>query len=145
MLANQMKYLASALAIMFSVTVFAQLGDPAYQLQPPFKNKPVILKSGKWEYRLFYKDKGTIDEGMLGQLIYDNKFVPPVFCPGCIGTPWGTMTSLFAPKSYDRPELVVGWTYTDWDKIPWTRKDPPKWPKRNDWTILPTPQTTNDG
>jgi hypothetical protein len=110
--------------------------DFGYPAQPPF-GEAKVLRSGEWEYKLYYKDKGKKSEGILGHLLFRGEPIPVSIVPEFINTPWGDMTFLPAPKTLNRKGIVMGWTYREYDKIPWTITPRPSdsWGKRNDWRL----------
>jgi hypothetical protein len=101
---------------------------------PPF-GEPLVMRSGDWEYRVFYKDKGRKSEGLDGHLSFQGKPVPVSVVPEYIETPFGEMTFFPSPKTLDRPGIAMGWTLRDYDKIPWTIVPRPSdlWEQRDDW------------
>jgi len=121
-------------ALCLVATLQAKAEDFGYPARPPF-GKATILRSGDWEYRVFYKDKGTKMEGLLGHLLFQGSPVQVSIVPEFIQTPWGDMTFFPAPKTLDRTGIVMGWTYRDYKKIPWSISPPPSdsWIQRHDW------------
>ncbi|XHR29009.1 MAG: hypothetical protein ACFUZC_00280 [Chthoniobacteraceae bacterium] len=105
--------------------------EPWYEIRP-FGN-PKIYKDGEWELRIYYVHKGDPDEGMNGDLRLQGKRLVPVMPPGYIRTPLGELTFFPAPKSLNRPNVVIGWTFRDFEMIPWTTVNHPVRPQRSDW------------
>ena len=120
------------LAVFASVT-FIRADAPWYPIEP--FNELRTFKDGDWELRMYYIHKGTPLEGMNGDLLYQGKRLSPVVPPGYIHTPLGDLTWFPSPQKPDfaHGNVVIGWTFKDYSKVPWTTATHPAWPERHDW------------
>lgn len=106
----------------------------SYPLEP--FSDPKVYKSGEWELRIYYRHKGTVDEAMNGELLLGGKRPIAVVPPQFLQTPFGAVTFFVAPKHFDQLDykrMVVGWTFVDYKKTPWTIQPRPEWEPRSDW------------
>jgi len=106
----------------------------SYPLEP-FSN-PKTYKAGDWELRIYYRHKGTADEGMNGELLFQGKHPIAVVPPEYLETPFGGITFFTAQKRFkqlDYKRMVLGWTFIEYEKTPWTVQPHPMWAPRTDW------------
>jgi len=119
----------------FFISAPLQAMEPWYPITP--FTDPKIYKEGDWELRIYYLQKGTGSEGMNGDLLFQGKRLVPVVWPRYIQTPFGGVTFFPSHKHLaerlDIPNIVIGWTFRDFSKIPWTTSSPPAWAQRTGW------------
>lgn len=116
------------------ITISTHAEELSYPLEP--FSEPKIYKDGDWELRIYYRHKGTADEAMNGELLFHSKRLVAVVPPGYLQTPFGGLTFFIAPKQYERldyKKMVIGWTFRDYEKTPWTTQPHPIWSLRSDW------------
>ena len=116
------------------ITTSAQASELRYPFEP--FSEPKIYKDGDWELRIYYRHKGTANEAMHGELLFQGKRPVAVVPPGYVQTPFGGVTFFIAPKHFEKldfKQMVIGWTFRDYEKTPWTSKPHPTWSPRSDW------------
>lgn len=84
--------------------------EPWYPIAP--FTEPKIYAEGEWELRIYYLKKGTKNEGMNGDLLFQGRRLTPAVWPKYIQTPFGGVTFLPSRRNLanhlDVPNIVIG-------------------------------------
>ena len=105
-----------------------------------------VLKKGDWEFRVFYRAKGSRSEGQHGVLIHKGNVVPPGKKDEELATAFGII--VYYGNTYELPWTPTGWNFKDKAKIlsSWKKKHPaeqsPAGDSKNraDGTVSGTPE-----
>jgi len=89
--------------------------EPAPALSIAWQDTTLVYKSGVWELRIKYLQKGTRSEGQDGKLFKEQKAVEPKQAGALLDTPFGKL------KHYGKQRRslwdVTGWNFADKKQI----------------------------